>query len=183
MIRLTQREKLLAAALATIIAAWSLFTIAVKPVIARIETLRRVIPEKQNELEKLRARSKEYIFLRDSLAELRAKVDSQQKTFELLPFLESLIGECGLELPFLESLIGECGLEKNAALGKQQGLPLDSNYYETIVEIKLENLTLRQLVDFLRKVYIKRNPTNKDLLDSVVEIHNAKLTQRQIAHK
>ena len=181
MIRLTQREKLLAATLATFIVAWSLFTIAVKPAIARIETLKRVIPQEQNELEKLRARSKEYIFLRDSLAELRAKADSQQQTFELLPFLESLVGECGLE--------------KNAALGKQQGLPLDSNYYETIVEIKLENLTLRQLVDFLWKVesaevlakvkslYIKRNPTNKDLLDSVVEIHNAKLTQRQIAYK
>ena len=58
---------------------------------------------------------------------------------------------------------------------------------ETIVEVKLENLTLKQLVDFLRKVessqpltrtkslYIKKNLTNTEMLDSVIEIHNPKL--------
>jgi hypothetical protein len=60
---------------------------------------------------------------------------------------------------------------------------------ETIVEIKLENLTLKQLVDLLRKVessrvlartkslYIKKNLTNTEMLDSVIEIHNPKLIQ------
>jgi len=60
---------------------------------------------------------------------------------------------------------------------------------ETIVEVKLENLTLKQLVDFLRKVessralartkslYIKKNLTNTEMLDSVIEIHNPKLIQ------
>jgi len=175
MIRLTRREKLLAGGVLIFIAAWSLFTAGVKPALARIETLNRVIFQKQQELEKLRARSKEYIFLRDGLDNLRAKIASQQKTFELLPFLESLSEECGLA--------------KNVAIMKQQVLPIDSNYSETIVEVRLEKLSLRHLIDFLVKVessevlartkslYIKRNATNKDLLDSVVEIHNAKLTQ------
>ena len=175
MIRLTRREKLLAGGLVIFIAAWSLFTAGVKPALARIETLNRVIFQKQQELEKLRARSKEYILIRDGLDNLRTKVASQQKTFELLPFLESLIEECGLA--------------KNVATMKQQVLPIDSNYSETIVEVRLEKLSLRHLVDFLGKVessevlartkslYIKRNATNKDLLDLVVEIHNAKLTQ------
>ncbi len=178
MIRLTRREKLLAGGLVTFIAAWSIFTVGVKPVLARIETLNRVISGKQQELEKLRARSKEYIFLRNSLDNLRTKVASQQKTFELLPFLESLIEECGLA--------------KNLVTMGQQVLPIDSNYSETIVEVRLESLLLNRLVDFLCKVessqvlartkslYIKRNATNKDLLDSVVEIHNAKLTRSQV---
>jgi uncharacterized coiled-coil protein SlyX len=175
MIRLTRREKLLAGGLVIFIAAWLLFTAGVKPALARIETLNRVIFQKQQELEKLRARSKEYILIRDGLDNLRTKVASQQKTFELLPFLESLIEECGLA--------------KNVATMKQQVLEIDSNYSETIVEVRLEKLSLRHLVDFLGKVessevlartkslYIKRNATNKDLLDSVVEIHNAKLTK------
>ena len=178
MIRLTRREKLLAGGLVTFIAAWSIFTVGVKPVLARIETLNRVISGKQQELEKLRARSKEYIFLRNSLDNLRTKVASQQKTFELLPFLESLIEECGLA--------------KNVVTMGQQVLQIDSNYSETIVKVKLESLLLNQLVDFLCKVessqvlartkslYIKRNATNKDLLDSVVEIQNAKLTRSQV---
>ncbi len=176
MIRLTRREKLLAGGLAIFIAAWSIFTIGVKPAFARIETLNRVIFQKQQELEKLHARSKEYIFLHNSFDNLRTKVASQQKTFELLPFLESLIEECGLA--------------KNVATMMQQVLQIDSNYSETVVEVRLENLSLGRLVNFLWKIessqvlartkslYIKRNATNKDLLDSVLEIHNAKLTQK-----
>lgn len=181
MIHLTQREKLLSVSLMIFAGLWALFVFAIKPTFARIETLNRVISEKQNELQKLCARSKEYIFLRGSLADLHTKVASQEKSFELLPFLELLIQECGLT--------------KQVATMKQRVLPLDPSYYETIVEIKLENLTLRQLVDFILKVessdvlaktkslYIKRNPADTDLLDSVVEIHNAKLTQNQIAHR
>ncbi len=53
----------------------------------------------------------------------------------------------------------------------------------------LENLTLKVLINFLRKVesskvlartkslYIKKNLTNTEMLDSAVIIHNPKLTQ------
>lgn len=179
MIRLAKREKLLAVASVIFVAIWALFAFAVKPAITRLETLSRVIPEKQDELKKLRAKSREYIFLRDGLGDLRARVASQGEGFELLPFLESLIQEGGLE--------------KKVATMKQQLLQLEPNYAEIIVEIRLENLTLGQLVDFLWKVesskvlakvkslHIKKSPTNADLLDSVVEIHNAKLTQSQVA--
>jgi len=102
-------------------------------------------------------------------------VASQEQEFELLPFLESLIRECGLV--------------KKVATMKQHVSQLEPKYYETIVEIRLESLTLKQLVDFFWKVessevlarikslYIKKNLTNTDLLDSVVEIHNVKPAQ------
>ena len=66
---------------------------------------------------------------------------------------------------------------------------LDTNYHETIVEIKMENLMIRQLVDFLWKIqsskalvgtqslYIKKNLTNTNLLDSTIEIRNLKPIQ------
>ena len=175
MIRLTRREKLLALALAIFTGGCLLFAFAIKPALARTKTLHRVISEKQDELGKLRATSNEYIFLRDSLDNVRAKVASQDKGFELLPFLESLIREHGLA--------------KKVATMKQQVLNLGPSHSETIVEVKLENLTLKQLVDFLRKVessqplarikslYIKKNLTNTEMLDSVIEIHNPKLIQ------
>ena len=175
MIRLTRREKLLAVVLAILVGGWSLFAFAVKPAIARTSTLRRVINEKQGELEKLRARSDEYISLRNNLGKVRSKVASQEKGFELLPFLESMIRENGLT--------------KNVTTMKPRVLQLGAGHSETIVEIRLENLTLKQLVDFLRKVessnvlaktkslYIKKNLTNTETLDSVIEIHNPKLAQ------
>jgi len=175
MMRLTAREKLLAVASAIFILAWVLFTFALKPAMARVETLSRVIPQKQADLQRLRARSKEYIFLRDSLYDLRTKVTSQDQTFELLPSLESLIQQGGLE-------------ERTVSM-KQQELPLDENYYERIVQIRLESLTLEQLVDLLQKLessevlvkvkilHVKKNPTSANMLDSMIEIHNPKLIQ------
>ena len=175
MIRLTRREKILAGGLVIFAAAWSLFAVGARPALARIETLNRIILQKQQELEKVRARSKEYIFLRDSLDNLRTKIASQQSTFELLPFLESLIEQCGLS--------------KKVSSMKQHVLEINSDYSETIVEVRLENLSLGNLVDFLcqvessqalaktKSLYIRKDATNKDLLDSVIEIHNAKLSQ------
>jgi len=175
MVRLTPREKLLIVASAIFIAAWALFAFIVKPVTARMETLKRTIPQKQSEVAKLRARSAEYVLLRDSLANLQAKVASQDEGFELLPFLESVIGQCGLA-------------EKVTKM-KPYMVPLGSNYREIVVEMKLDNVTLSQLVDFLWKVesskalvkakslHIKRNPTNPEQLDSTFEIHGAKLVQ------
>ncbi|MBC8473052.1 MAG: hypothetical protein H8D56_26620 [Planctomycetes bacterium] len=179
MIRLVRRERLLAGGLLVFIASWSLFTVAVKPALARLETLSRVIPENQQELEKVRAISKKYILLRSRLDNLHTNIASQKETIELLPFLESLIKECGLA--------------RNLDTMKRDVLQIDSNYSETIVEVRLESLSLGELVDFLHKIessqvragtksiYIKRNMENKNLLDSVVEIHSAELSQNEFA--
>ena len=175
MMRLTRREKLLAVVLAIIAAAWGLFAFAVRPAIERVRTLTRVIPERHSELETLHTKASEYIALRDGLETLHTKIASQGKTFELLPFLESLILECGLA--------------KKVATMKQQVSQLEPHYYETIVEIELQNLTLSQLVNFLWRVesskvlartknlYIKKNLANTDLLDSLIEVHNLKLVR------
>jgi type II secretory pathway component PulM len=175
MINLTRREKLLALALAVFTGALMLFAFVIKPAVERSKTLRRVISEKQDQLHKIQAKSSEYMFLRDNLDTLRTKAASQDQELELLPVLESLIREYGLA--------------KNVATMKQQVLPISPSHSETIVEVRLESLTLRQLVDFLRTVesanvlarikslYIKKNLTNANLLDSVVEIHNPQVIQ------
>lgn len=175
MIRLTRREKLLAFAVMAFTAAWGLYAFAVKPAIDRIDTLSRVIPEKQNELEMFRTEAGEYVALRDSLKTLHTKIALQEKSFELLPFLESLIQKCDIAT--------------KVATMKQQVSQLEPNHCETIVEIEMQNLTLNQLVNFLwqvessnvlartKSLYIKKNSTNKDLLDSLIEVHNLKLVR------
>jgi hypothetical protein len=173
--RLSRREYWLAAGLVAFIAAWAFYAIGVGPALERIETLNRVIPEMQNDLEKLRTKAGEYTTLNDSIEDLRTKIASQEETFELLPYAESLVQECGLT--------------KNLVTMKQQTSQLETNYHETVVEIEMENLTLRQIFDFLQKIqsskvlartktlYIKKNLKDADLLDSVIEIRNLKLTQ------
>ena len=175
MIRLTRREKLLAVVLAVIATAWGLFAFAARPAIDRVETLSRVTPEKQSELEALRVQASEYIALHDGLEALHTKIASQEKTFELLAFLESLIQENGLA--------------KKVTTMKQQVSQIETKYSETTVEIELQRLTLRQLINFLwqvessnvlartKSLYIKKNLENTDLLNSLIEVHNLKLVR------
>ena len=175
MMHLTAREKLLAVASAIFILAWVLFTFAIKPAMARVETLSRVIPQKQADLQRLRARSKEYILLRDRLYNMRANVASQDEKFELLSSLESLIRQKGVEEKVLNI--------------QQQELPVDESYYVSIVQIRLESLTLEQLIDFLqnmesfqvlakiKSLHVKKDPTRANLLDSIIEISNLKLNR------
>ncbi len=177
--RLTHRELRLVIGSVVFVAAWALFVFGVKPALERIETLNRTIPEKQSELEQLNIKAGEYIVLYEGLKDLRTKIDLQEKTFELLPFVESLVQECGLT--------------KNVVTMKQVVSQLETNYHETIVEIKMENLTLRQLIDFLWKIqsskvlvrtqslYIKKNLINTNLLDSTIEIRNLGTTPKIIS--
>ncbi|MFC1634995.1 hypothetical protein ACFL5Z_09145 [Planctomycetota bacterium] len=170
--RLTRREYWLAAGVVVIIATWALFAFGLSPTLERIETLKRVIPEKQNALDRLRVKAGEYVSLREDLEGLRAKIASQEKTFELLPFVESLVEQCGLT--------------QNVKTMKQVAAPPEADVQEIIVEIEMENVTLRQLCEFIEKTHspnilasvkrltIKKNLANPNLLDSRIEVRNLK---------
>jgi type II secretory pathway component PulM len=181
MIRLTKREKQGGIALTICILAWSLFAFVIEPAKERIATLQRVIPEKQAELSKLSAAAKEYAFLIDNGRDLRVKVASQSETFELLPFLESLVQASGLE--------------KSIAKMQQRVVPLGTDYSQTVVEIELRSLSLAPLVEFLGKIessdilvriaslYINKSRTKNGLLDAVIEIQNPRLSQTKVTLK
>ena len=178
MMRLTQREKLMTVTSVIFILTWALFTFALKPAMIRAETLSRVVPQKQNELHKIRIKSKEYIFLQKNLHDLQMQLAAQERNFELLPYLESLIRQGGLE--------------KRVVSMKHQELPLDENYSENIVQMRLEAVTIKEIIDLLQKIktsnvlttikslYIKKNQMNANLLDSIIEIRNPKINENII---
>jgi hypothetical protein len=173
MMRLTHRERLLVVGLIVLAAVWALFVFGIGPVAERIETLNRVIPEKQREFEELRKKSAQYLALRAGLDDYKRKAASEEKGFELLPFLESLNDQLHLA-------------EKVTAM-KQEVLPIDSNYYQIIVETELQNLTFKQLMELLLKIkssphhlqikslYAKKNTANPNLLDTVIQISTLEL--------
>lgn len=172
MIRLTHRERWLAVGLLFFIAAWALFAFSIRPATERIKTLNRIIPEKQRELDELRAKNAQYLALRAKLDDIKRKVASEKGGFELLTFLESITKK--------SDFAGK------VATMKQETHQLDSNYHEISVETKLENLTLEQLIEFLLKIkssehflwiksfYTRKNATNPNLLDTVIQISTLK---------
>jgi len=173
--RLTHREKWLAGGLGVFVFAWAIYALGASPVLERIKTLNRVIPEKQSELEQVRAKADKYMALDAGIEELRARIVSQEQTFELYPFVEALIGKCGLS--------------QNLETMNKQELDLGTDYRETVVEVSMKGLKLPQIVDFLLKLrssevvtgvkslYIKKNLTDTNLLDSNLEISSLKLSQ------
>ncbi|UCE49675.1 MAG: type II secretion system protein M [Phycisphaerales bacterium] len=171
---MTHREMWLAGGLGVFVIAWAIYAFGVSPVLERIETLNRVIPERQSELQHIRAKTDKYMALRAGIENLRTKVASQDQAFELLPLVESLIGECGLS-GNLDSM-------------NKQELELGTDYRETVVEVKMKRLTLPQIVDLLlrlrsskvvtgiKRLYIKKNLTDASLLDPHLEISSLRLS-------
>jgi len=174
--QLTHRERRLVVGLAVVVGAWALFALGIRPATERIETLNRVIPEKQMMLEELRKKSAEYLALRASLGGYKRKAASVERGFELLAFLESMTTKLHLA--------------KKVAKMKQKVSQLDANYCETTVEIELESLTLKQLVEFLIKtkssdhllriksLFAKKDTTNPNLIDTVIQISTLRLNER-----
>jgi len=171
MVRLIRKKYWLVAGLIAV-AAWTSFALGIRPAIERIETLTRVIPEKQRMLEALRVNSTQYLALRAGLDDLKKRAASEEKDFELLTFLEAIASELHLA--------------KKVVVMKQEILQLNSTYSEIIVETELENLTFEQLIEFLLRIkpsnhllwvkslYTKKNTNNPDLLDTAIQISTLK---------
>jgi type II secretory pathway component PulM len=179
MIVLTKRERILALGLAAAISVSALYAVVIRPTCYRVQTLERIIPEKQSELHALEARSVEYTAMRKGFEDFRAKAAAQDPNFRLLPYLETLLDKQGLG--------------KNVVNMAPDALQLQGNYSQTVVKIELDGVSLKQLVGFLKEIeasqvcaqigslHIRRNPTSDSLLDSTIEIHGPQPGQNPVA--
>jgi general secretion pathway protein M len=141
MIRVNPREKrtLIAGGLA--VAALLVYLVLISPYLAAMEKLDRRITKKTEELEEVLALQKEYFRLREKTTLLEGMVRSTSG-FSLLSFLETLAAKNGIK--------------KQIAYMKPLTTPANERYRESSVEMKLEGLTLKQLVDYLYQ--IERSP-------------------------
>ncbi|MFH1371099.1 MAG: hypothetical protein ABII09_07435 [Planctomycetota bacterium] len=157
----TKRMLLIATA---VVATAAFYAFAIKPAAERTNTLLRILPEKQQALQQLQVKSRQYLALHARLA----GIDLQANESETLTVLDTITTQSGTT--------------SNVAYMKKQSLPLDSKYNQTVAELRFENITLNQLVDFLFKarssttplqiksLYIEKSRTNQNLLNCVLQI-------------
>ena len=179
MIQLTRRERRLGISVIAVGAVWALYGFVIEPTRDRIHTLHRIIPEKQNELREVQALSSKYVALRQEVENVQRRMAEQDSDFLLLPFLESLIEQHEMT-PYVVTM-------------ERDTRPSQPGYSETLVEIGLEGMTLRQLVRFLEAVEtsgalihignldIHRNSENAAQLDSRIQIHSPRLASNAVA--
>ena len=179
MVQLTRRERQLGIGMMVVGTLWALYGFAIEPMRDRIRTLQRVIPEKQNELREVQARSAKYLALRQDVENVQARMAEQDPNFQLQPFLLALIEQHKLS--------------SHMAVMERNTQPSQPGYSETVVEIGLEGITLRQLVDFLQAVEtsgvmariggleVRKDGGKATGLNATVQIHSTRLSHNAVA--
>ena len=133
--RLTRREKRGVFIAAAIVAGFAAWQMALRPAMAREKTLRRAMAQRRDELVELRVKGEEYRALKNELSSLRGKVSKARKDFGVMAYLESVQRECGIA--------GKVVSMKPAMS------VINEDYVERLVDVKLENVTMPQVLRLL----------------------------------
>ncbi len=140
--RLTSREKTLAVFLAVCLVLIGVYALLIEPARARIETLERVIPERREDLARLKQLSDKVQRLSDVHREAQSLILPEKNTV--------LISD-------LEKLLTAEELMEKASM-KQQNRPLSDAVHETAISIEMKAVTLNELLGFLDKTSRLNSP-------------------------
>ena len=165
---LTQKEKQTIAAGAILFGLIVVFQIFVRPAIGRVRTLRRVVSDKQQLLAELRAKGEQYKTVSMELEKIRLELGRKPEERKVLSFIERIQKDSGLM--------------QNVVYMKPSDMIVKDIYEQKTIEIKLQSITLDQLIQFLLKIEsseftigirtleIKRDLRNSRLLDTTIQL-------------
>ncbi len=165
---LTQREKQIMAAGAVLFGLIVAFQVFVRPAISRVRTLKRVLSDKRQVLGELLTKSQEYNAISRELEKIRLEIQRQPEERKILSFVERIQKDCGL-------------MQKVVYM-KPSTMVVNDVYEETTIEIKLQSISLDQLIQFLLKIEsseltigirtldIQRGVRDSNLLDTIVQL-------------
>jgi type II secretory pathway component PulM len=135
--RISSREKQLSIGLAVFVGAVTFYMVLVKPSVARLETLERVVPEKLVALQELQSQCRQYVTLQERIGKLQEQIASGPGDFMLLSFLDGLAEELKL---------------KDNVVMKGETRKLDATYTEATVTLELQHVTLKEVLEFLSRL-------------------------------
>ena len=162
--RLAFREKVVLGLVALLGVMLLAHTLIISPYREKMRVLDRRISQKTVELKEISTLRQEYLEIKERMEELKENVQRRGKAFSLFSHLESLAGK---------TLI-----KGNIASMKPQSSPIGEHYKESSVEVKLESITTRQLVDYLfhienseaflriKRLHLKKRHDNPKYLDA-----------------
>jgi hypothetical protein len=147
-------------------AAILLYAFVIGPLSADLSRKRDMIPKKEKDLAEIRVLKDQYLDMQRRLQQVQA---SAAKRGPLLTEIENITKRTNLG-------------GKIVSLKPQAGVQT-ANFKESIVEIKLENVTLYDVVNFvnqlekatlrIRKLYFKPRFDNPKLLNSTIQVSSA----------
>jgi general secretion pathway protein M len=168
-LNLQRREKMAVTAAAVALGVFLLLQIIVFPVIDRGDDLHRQIKSKTRDLKEMQALKDEYTSLSRYSNDLENGIKKRPRTFTLFSFIDRLAGTSGIKGNIVYMKPSTSNLK-------------NSSYSLSMVEIKLNALTMEQLTAFLygiedsanmvwiRRLSITKSDNNQNLLNSVLQV-------------
>lgn len=173
-INLQRREKIIVYAGGVILGVLLILHVIIFPILDRRTNLRNQITSRTKELQEMQALKSEYESLTRDLRNNEAKLKFRSKGFTLFSFLDELAGKSGIKQN-IENM--------KPSTSNVKGSP----YTLSLVEMKINSLTMEQLVTFLHGVetspnmiWIKRISISKgekkgQLINSIIQVETFQL--------
>jgi general secretion pathway protein M len=173
-IKLNKREKasLLAAAAAIII--FLLVQFLVFPLFDKNARLERTLADRENDLKQIRLLQAEYRQTADKAKLVQRQIRSRKKGFTLFSFLETLAGQTGVK--------SHIAYMKPTTITQK-----DNPYRVSKVEMKLQEVTMQQLLTYLygietsrsmisiKRLSISKGEQKADLINTVFQVETLEM--------
>ena len=172
--KLNKREKLAVYAAAAVVTVFLAANLVVAPLQARQQRLERTVQAKREALREMRTLQEEFEQLQGRTASLEARFKTRPKGFTLFSMLDRLAGEAGVK-------------DRIAYMKPSSSPHKSGNYTVSLVEMKLQGVTLKQVADYLyrvetdpQEVYVRRlsiTRAGKDqpVIDAVLQVETLTL--------
>ncbi len=166
--QLAKREKYLVTLAVIVIVLGAVIQFVFTPFLAKKELYKNNVTAKQNNLQEMVALREEYLLLEQDSDVLTQRLAQRPKNFTLFSFLEKAAGDAGVK----ENIKS---MKPSASAGK-------GPFKESLVEMKLERITLGQMVDYLKliespeylvnikRLSIQSNKKETQFLDVVLQV-------------
>ena len=166
--KLAKREKYMVSFAVFAVAVFCLLQFMVFPFFEKRDNLRRGVKGKEQDLQEILALSVEYQTYKKGSQGVKKVLANRKKGFTLFSFLEKAAGAAEVKQHI-----------KYMKPSKSQG---SGPYKESLVELKLESITLKQLVNYLyrvespenvvrlKRVSIKENKKEEGYMDAILQV-------------
>jgi general secretion pathway protein M len=166
--KLARREKYFLSAAAVFIGVFCLFQFLIFPFFEARRRVQRGVSAKEHGLKEMLMLSSEYNRYRESSQGIKQIIAKRQKEFTLFSFLESKAGDAGVKA-YIKYM------KPSVSTG------VDS-FTESLVEMKLEEITLSQLIGYLyriesydnlviiKRISIEENKNKSGRLDAILQV-------------
>lgn len=173
-IKLNKREKISVAGAAAAIVIFLLLQLVVFPLFEKNDRLSRSISTRQQELEQIRLLQAEYRQTSVKTDQAKRRLKTRRRGFTLFSFLETLAGQTGIKSHIAY-------MKPNTTTQKE------SPYRLSMVEMKLQEITMSQLLAYLhgietsrdmiaiKRLSISKSEQKADLINTVFQVETLEM--------